>query len=208
MFFNFLPKEEKYFDMFERASENAIKGAAKFRDLVRDYTDIERKIREIEDIEHEGDIITHEIFDKLNRTFITPIDREDIHSLASELDDVLDFVKASSDRFLLYNIKKPTGEVINLAETLVKTAIETSKAIKGLRDMKHTRRIHEYCIEVNSLENEGDNILKNAIAKLFNDHMDPLDVIKWKEIYENIESAIDMCESVANTIGAILAKNA
>jgi predicted phosphate transport protein (TIGR00153 family) len=208
MFFNFLPKEEKYFDMFERVSENAIKAATKFRDLLKNYTDVESKVREIEDLEHEGDIITHEIFDKLNRTFITPIDREDIHSLASELDDVLDFLKAGSDRFVLYNIKKPTEDVINLAETLVKTTIETSKAIKALRDMKHTRRVNEYCIEINSLENEGDNILKNAIAKLFNDNMNPLDVIKWKEIYENIESAIDMCESVANTIGAILAKNA
>jgi len=208
MFFNFLPKEEKYFDMFERASENAIKGATKFRDLLKDYTGVESKVREIEDIEHEGDIITHEIFDKLNRTFITPIDREDIHSLASELDDVLDFLKASSDRLLLYNIKKPTEEVIKLADTLVRTTIETSKAIKSMRDMKHCQRIQQYCIEINSLENEGDNILKNAIAKLFNDRMDPLEVIKWKEIYENIESAIDMCESVANTIGAILAKNA
>ncbi|MCX5749105.1 MAG: DUF47 domain-containing protein [Candidatus Saganbacteria bacterium] len=208
MFFNFLPREEKYFEMFERASENVIVTAAQFRDLLKNYTDVEKKVRDIEELEHEGDIITHEIFDKLNRTFITPIDREDIHSLASELDDVLDFVKASSDRLLLYNIKKPTDESIDQAETLVKISIETSKAIKSLRDMKHSHRIHEYCIEINSLENVGDNILKNAIAKLFNDNLNPLDVIKWKEIYENIESAIDMCESVANTIGAILAKNA
>jgi predicted phosphate transport protein (TIGR00153 family) len=159
-------------------------------------------------LEHEGDIITHEIFDKLNKTFITPIDREDIHSLASEIDDVLDFMKATSDRFLLYKIQKPTQEVINLAETLLKAIIETSKAVSSLRDKKQTRRVHEYCIEVNSLENEGDTILKNAIAKLFNDNMEALDVIKWKEIYENVENAIDMCESVANTIDAILSKNA
>lgn len=208
MKFSFLPKEEKYFDMFERAFDNAIEIGMQLRDLLRNYTDVEEKVRKIEDIEHEGDIITHEIFDKLNRTFITPIDREDIHSLASEIDDVLDFVKAASDRLLLYKIQKPTPEVINLAETLLKTINETAKAIKALRELKNTKRIQEYCIEVNSLENEGDNILKNAIAKLFNDNMNALDVIKWKEIYENLESAIDMCESIANTIGAILAKNA
>ncbi len=208
MFFRFLPREEKYFDMFERASQNAIETATQFNDLLKNYTDIDIKIRKIEDLEHEGDIITHEIFDKLNRTFITPIDREDIHSLASEIDDVLDFIKASSDRLALYNIKKPTEDIIKLSDTLLKAVIETAKAIKELRDLKHTRRINEYCIEVNSLENEGDTILRNAIAKLFNDNMNPLEVIKWKEIYENVESAIDMCESVANTIGAILAKNA
>lgn len=208
MRFSLLPKEEKFFDMFEHAFKNAIKMGTKFRDLLRDYTDIEEKVREMDDIEHEGDIITHEIFDKLNRSFITPFDREDIHSLASEIDDICDFIKATSDRMLLYKIQKPTEDLINLSETLFRTILETAKAIKGLRDLKHTKRMHEYCIEINSLENEGDVILKNSIAKLFNDNMNPLDVIKLKEIYENLESAIDMCESIANTITSIIAKNA
>ncbi len=208
MRFSLLPREEKFFDLFERAAQNAIDAAAAFKELLKNYTDVENKVRKIEDLEHEGDIITHEIFDKLNRSFITPIDREDIHSLASEIDDVVDFLKATSDRMLLYKIEAPTADIINLSDTLLKAITETAKAIRGLRDLKHPRRMQEYCIEVNSLENEGDNILKNAVSKLFNDRMDPLDVIKWKEIYENTESAIDMCESVANTIGAILAKNA
>ncbi len=208
MKFNLIPRDEKFFDMFERAFVNAIEMGTVFNNMLKDYTQVEEKVAKIDDLEHEGDIITHEIFDKLNRTFITPIDREDIHSLASEIDDVLDFIKAASDRLLLYKIKKPTTEVIRLSETLLKTILETSKAVKSLKEMKNSKRIQEYCIEVNSLENEGDTILKNAIAKLFDDNTNALEVIKWKEIYENLESAIDMCESIANTIIAIIAKNA
>lgn len=208
MRFRLLPKEEKFFDMFEKAIANAIEMGTQFRDLLRNYSHLEEKVRKMDDIEHEGDIITHEILDKLNRSFITPIDREDIHSLASEIDDICDFTKATSDRLLLYKIPKPTEDLVKLSDTLLKTILETAKAIKGLRDLKHTKRMHEYCIEINSLENEGDVILKNAIARLFNDNTNPLDVIKLKEIYENIESAIDMCESIANTITAIIAKNA
>jgi len=205
---HFFPKEEKFFEMFERASSNLYRAGTAFKSMLQDFTDIEHKVKNIKDIEHEGDIITHEIFDRLNRTFITPIDREDIHQITSEVDDVLDLILATADRFQLYKIKAPSPESIRLTEVLITAIEEMGRAINSLKDHKHSRRTLDYCVEINRLENEGDNIHKAAIADLFSDHRDAVDIIKWRDIYDHLESAIDKCEDVADTVEGIVVKNA
>jgi uncharacterized protein len=176
--------------------------------MLLDFTNVEQKVKGIKDIEHEGDIITHEIFDKLNRTFITPIDREDIHQITSEVDDVLDLILATADRFQLYKIKTPSQESIKLTDVLLTAIEEMGRAINSLKDHKHSRRTLDYCVEINRLENEGDSIHKAAIADLFSDHRDAIDIIKWRDIYDHLESAIDKCEDVADTVEGIVVKNA
>ncbi|MFH1710370.1 MAG: DUF47 domain-containing protein [bacterium] len=206
--FSFFPKDEKFFDMFERASVNLIKAAQAFKELLDDFTNVEHKVKNIKDIEHEGDIITHEIFDKLNRTFITPIDREDIHQITSEVDDVLDYILSTADRLLLYNVKKPTPLTLKLTDILI-SAIETlGKAVNSLKDSKRSRRTLDYCVEINRLENEGDLLHKSAIGELFSDGKDAIEIIKWRDIYDHIESAIDTCEDIADTVEGIVVKNA
>lgn len=206
--FQFFPKDEKFFDLLERASANLSKGAKAFRNMLQDYTDIEHKVRHIKDLEHEGDIITHEIFDKLNRTFITPIDREDIHKITSEIDDVLDYVLGTADRMLLYKVKVPTPQATKMVDILITAIEEMGKAIHSLKDLKRSRRTLDYCIEINRLENEGDSIHRSVIADLFSDGKDPVEIIKWRDIYNHLENAIDKCEDVADAIESIVVKNA
>jgi predicted phosphate transport protein (TIGR00153 family) len=206
--FSLIPKDEKFFDILEEASDNVQKGAAVFRDLVADWSLTSDKIQQIRDLEHEGDRMTHEVIDRLNRTFITPIDREDIHSLATELDDVIDIIQATMDRMQLYRIDKTSPILVQMAEVLVKATHAIGKAIKSLRDLKHSRRTLDFCIEINRLENEGDAILKVALGELFATPKDVLETIKWKEIYEASEYATDKCEDIANVIEGIVVKNA
>jgi len=206
--FSIIPKEEKFFDIFEEASANVLKTACAFRDLVAHWSPTSDKIKLIHDLEHEGDRMTHEVIDKLNRTFITPLDREDIHSLTTELDDVVDIIQATMDRMVLFRITATTPALLKMAEVLVQSTEALDKAIKSLRDLKHTRRTLDFCIEVNRLENEGDKYLKAALEELFNNPHDVLNVIKWKEIYEAAEFATDKCEDVANVIESIIVKNA
>jgi len=204
----FFPKEEKFFDMFAKGSENVLEGARLLSDLITDYTDIIEKSKRIKEVEHEGDKITHDTVTKLNNTFITPLDREDIYSLICKMDDVLDFIDAVSSRMILYKVKFPTNEARALMDVLLKSVEEMDKAIRELRNIKKPEAILKYCIEINTLENKGDVILRDAVAKLFDDGTSPIDVIKWKEIYENLETAIDRCEDVANVIEGAVLKNA
>ncbi len=208
MSFSLIPKEEKFFDILEEASENVQKTAVAFRDLVSNWSPTSDKIKLIQDLEHEGDRMTHEMIDKLNRSFITPLDREDIHSLASELDDVCDIIHATTDRMQLFRIQNTTSHLIKMAEVIVRATEVVGKAVKSLRDMSHTRRTLDFCIEANRLENEGDALLKEALGELFTNPKDVLEVIKWKEIYEATEFATDKCEDIANVIEGIIVKNA
>ncbi len=204
----FFPREERFFELFDRAAEKIEHGVQRFVDLVNNYSEVEKKIKEIKDIEHESDKITHETIEKLNTTFITPFDREDIHELITKMDDILDFMEAASQRMFLYRVEKPTEELKGLANTLLSAVKEVKVAINKLRNFKDRKPILASCIEINSLENEGDNLLRNAIASLFKNSPDPITVIKLKEIYETIEIAIDRCEDVANIIEGIVLKNA
>ena len=207
MAFSLIPREEKFFDLFEQQVKGMEKAAATFVDLVTDWSDKHPGIAQLRDLEHECDITTHEIMDKLNRTFVTPFDREDIHALAKELDDVVDIIQAVSERMLLFNITKTSPDLIELAKTLQEAVANVSKAVTSVRDLNRPRRILDYCIEINRLENRGDRTSERAIGNLFQGNQDPMDVIKWKEIYDATESAIDKCEDIANIIEGIVVKN-
>jgi predicted phosphate transport protein (TIGR00153 family) len=204
--FNFLPKEVRFYDYFEQQSQNILKAAALLDDLARNFSDARAKTHLIKEVEHAGDLITHEIVRKLNTTFITPLDREDIHSLATRLDDVLDYIEAAAERLVVYRIKEPTSACRAFAEVIVKTAEAMDRAIRCLRNMDPG--FHEHAVEVNRLENTADNLLRDSLAALFEEQGDPIEVIKWKEIYETMEIVTDRCEDVANVIEGIILKMA
>jgi predicted phosphate transport protein (TIGR00153 family) len=204
--FNFLPKEVRFYDYFEQQSDNILKAAALLNDLARNFSDARAKTHLIKEVEHAGDLITHEIVRKLNTTFITPLDREDIHALATRLDDVLDYIEAAAERLVVYRIKEPTSACRAFAEVIVKTAEAMDRAIRCLRNMDPG--FHEHAVEVNRLENTADNLLRDSLAALFEEQSDPIEVIKWKEIYETMEIVTDRCEDVANVIEGIILKMA
>ena len=206
--FSFIPRDEKFFDILEEASVNVLLTAKTFRELVGQWSQNSPLLQQLRDLEHEGDRMTHEIIDKLNRTFITPIDREDIHALTSGLDDVVDVIQATADRMQLYRIDKTDPHLQRMAEVLIKASEAIVKAVKSLRELSHSRRTLDFCIEINRLENEGDVLLKTALGELFRDHKDALEILKWKEVYEQTEFATDKCEDIANIIEGIVVKNA
>jgi uncharacterized protein len=204
--FNLIPREVHFFDLFDQQSEHIIRAAALLHELVHNFADARAKVHLIKEIEHQGDLVTHEIVKRLNTTFITPIDREDIHDLATRLDDVLDYIEAASERLVVYRIKEPTSACRAMAEVIVKIATSMDRAIKCLRTMDAS--FHEHAVEVNRLENTADNLLRDSLAALFEEQGDPIEVIKWKEIYETMEIVTDRCEDVANVIEGIILKMA
>ncbi|MBI4051998.1 MAG: DUF47 domain-containing protein [Elusimicrobia bacterium] len=206
MAFSLIPKETKFFSLFESQASHICEAARVFQEALSQSNLDPTAIKTIRDIEHEADINTHEIIDKLNRTFITPFDREDIHELASEMDDVVDLIQGAASRMHLYRITKATEELAQLGETLYQATEMVKKAVMGLNNLKSSRRILDYCIEINRLENAGDQLVELALGKLFSNHQDPLEVMKWKEIYEITEEAIDKCEDVANVVESIVVK--
>jgi predicted phosphate transport protein (TIGR00153 family) len=186
-----------------------VEGAKEFLSLVSTGANIEAKAKRISDIEHETDVITHRCVEALHKTFITPIDRDSIHRLITKMDDIMDFVEAAAERLALYEITTMTAEVRDLADVLVRASEQVALAAKGLRNLKSPQTILKVCVDVNRLENEGDQILRRAVAKLFKESAnDPIHVIKWKEIYENLESATDRCEDVANIIEGVVLEHA
>lgn len=201
-----IPREERFFDLFHEAAVNVVKGADLLVKLVRGEGDVTALAREIENTEHEGDILTHEIFDRLNHTFVTPLDHDDIHDLAGRLDDVLDNIEATADRMHLYDAGEPTPEMVHLVEVLAEATTVVERALAYLKDMKNARRILDYCIEVHRLENVGDEQSRLALAKLFKGG-DAMRALKWKEIYDHVENAVDKCEDVAAIIEGIVVKH-
>lgn len=209
MAFSFIPTEQKFFGLFETQAAYSVEAANAFCALAKDWGkqtlsfDPFEKLREIE---HEADVTAHEIKDLLNRTFITPFDREDIYRLASDLDDIVDTIESVTTRMRHYHVKQSTEDLAIMADLLVHAAEAVHKAISSLRDKNKLRQLHECCIEVNRIEKAADRHIGLVISKLFEGQPDPLDVMKWKEIYEGIEAAIDTCEDVANTIESIVIK--
>jgi predicted phosphate transport protein (TIGR00153 family) len=209
VFGRLLPREMSFFEFFEQHAALTLEGAKAFRDLVSQGANVSVSAKRIKEIEHEADTVTHRCVEALHKTFITPIDRNDVHRLISRMDDILDAVEAAAERITLYEVSEMTPEVRELAHILVKAADKVAVALKGLRDMKHAQPIMDACVDVNRLENEGDAILRIAVARLFRESKDdPITVIKWKEIYENLESATDRCEDVANIVEGIVLENA
>ena len=198
-----VPREESFFDLFEEMARKVQQGAEALLDLLTNYSDIDRKTGLVLDIEHEGDEITHEVIRRLNTTFITPFDREDIHRLASSLDDILDHIEAAAEYLQLHKIENPLPQMVSLTETLTDAARKTSVAMPNLRKMKN---LEEYWIEINRLENEGDRFYRRTIAELFSGDYKAMDVLKYKDIIEEIETAIDRLEDVTNTMESIVLK--
>ena len=203
----FFPKETDFFVMFDKAARNLNKGAVLLVEMMEDLSKAETKSKEIYEVEQEGDMLTHEVMRRLNKTFITPLDREDIHALISRIDDVLDLIWASADRATLFKIKDSTPEAVELSKCILSTTEVITKAVTSLKEKKYSY-IQEYCIEINRLENAADKIFREALARLFENTKDPILVIKWKNIYENLEDATDICEDVANILESIVLKHA
>ena len=204
--FSLIPREVRFFDLFEQQSQHIIKAAQLLHELVHHFADARAKAHAIKEVEHQGDQLTHEVVKRLNTTFITPIDREDIHALATRLDDVLDFIEAAAERLVVYRIKEPTSACRAMAEVIVQQTHAMDRTIRCLRTMDPS--FHEHTVEVNRLENSGDNLLRDSLAALFEEQADPIEVIKWKEIYETMETVTDRCEDVVNVIEGIILKMA
>jgi predicted phosphate transport protein (TIGR00153 family) len=206
-----LPREEKFFRYFENDVDNLLAAARIFVELMtNEITKEERsqKIKRIEELEHKGDEITHQIFHEVGATFITPFDREDIHELASKIDDILDYLQGAATRIVLYGVKKISPEQERLAAIVHDQVVELHKAVKNLHDFKHVTAIRESLVRINSMENEADDLFERAIAELFDTCDDPIKLIKSKELLVSLETATDQCEDAANVIESILVKNA
>ncbi len=201
-----LPQEERFFELFDAAAANVVKGAELLLELVNNPDRAAELRHQIEEVEHEGDITTHEIADRLNRTFVTPFDHEDIHNLAGRMDDVLDNIEATADRMFLYDAGTPSAEMVALVEVLHEATVTLQKAVAGLQNMKNARRVLDYCIEIHRLENVGDEDSRKALAKLFKTS-DAIYALKWKELYDHVENAIDKCEDVASIVEGIVVKH-
>lgn len=200
-----IPRDRAFFDLFDRSAANAVEGAKVYQQMVTTYGDPKVWHKQIFDLEHKGDDITHETIRRLNTTFVTPIDREDIHGLATDLDDIVDFVEAAADMFILHNIEAPTEEARQQADVLVAICEAVAQAVQYLRRFKG---LEEHWVTVHQLENDGDRIYRRAIASLFGGNYKAMDVLKWKEIYDQVEQAIDGCERIATRLEAIVLKHA
>ena len=199
-----LPHDASFFAHFEHQGKKTVEGCRAFLEMVEHPTDLESRAERVKQIEHECDEITHAVVEGLHKTFITPIDRGDIYALITKMDDIMDFVEAAADRVALYEIPSMTKEVGDLARCLVSSAEHVLGAVSSIRDLGKPNGILQHCIEINRLENVADNILRSALARLFKEEKDPIAVIKWKEIYETLESATDRCEDVANIIEGLV----
>ncbi len=202
-----LPKSIDFFVYFEEAVKIIKEGANELNLLYDNFDNLKVRVERIKELEHECDKITHKTLEHLNKTFICPFDREDIHSLITKMDNILDFIDAASQRTYLYKIEKPTEEGRRLVKILVSSVELVYEAIKDLKNFKKPKKILELCVEINTHENEGDVALRQGLANLFESQRDPIEIIKRKEIYENLENAIDSCEDVANVMEAIILKN-
>ena len=206
--FSFMPRNEKFFDLFEESARNMVKAARGLQELVETWKNIEGRIAEITELEHQGDIITHQIIAQLNRTFVTPFDREDIALLAHTMDDITDFIHAAADAMFIYKIDRPSERARELADIIVQAAAEVERAMPKLRHRADLKQIPGCCVEMNRLENLADRVFRAAMAELFDGTLDITQVIKWREIYEHMEEATDRCEDVANVLEGVALKHA
>jgi predicted phosphate transport protein (TIGR00153 family) len=207
--FSFIPKDVGFYDLFEEETANLVIAAEKLVDLFDNYEDVEAKAKELKEFEHRGDVITHEIIARLHRSFVTPIDREDITYLAHSMDDVMDFIEAAGRTAYLYNIAQPTERARELARIVLKMARKLNEVVPRLRRRDQFPWILKQCVEINTLENEADDVQHTALAELFEVcRLDACEVIKWREIYEHLENATDRGEDVANVLEGIVLKHA
>ncbi len=201
--FSLFPREEDFFVLFRKQAALVRQGCTDLQAMVERFDDLEGRARRLKEVEHQGDLVTHELYERLNRTFITPLEREDIHDLASGLDDVLDAAEAIGSRLVLFHITGTTQPAVRLAQILTQSSVQIEQAVDHLKDLKN---LMGFTVEINRLENEADTISREAMADLFTGRHELIDVLRWKEIYGRLEGAADRCEDVANTIEAIVLK--
>ena len=200
-----IPREERFYDMFVEDAANMLAAARTLESFFTTYEDRERIAAQLRDLEHRGDQLSHEIGHKLEATFVTPFDREDIHALINRLDDIVDLIEEVADTCILYHITEPTEPARAQAAIITKQCIQLREALSHLRRF---RNLDKYWIEIHRLENDGDQVTRQAVASLFRDGTDPLDVVKWKDVYDLLENTIDACEDAANVIERIVVKHA
>ena len=208
MAFKFLPKGFNFLELFEKQVDCAVEASRYFSMLVSKITVDDTYVKKIQELEHQGDEAAHAIIEHLNKTFITPFDREDIHELTKELDNVTDMIYNIARRLAIYKFNEVNETLVNFASVIEKSVQEVASVIKGLNNLKNSKSIQESCVEINRLENVGDTMRDSALAELFDTIKDPIMVIKWKEIYEFAETVLDICEDVANVVESILVKQA
>jgi uncharacterized protein len=199
-----VPRDRVFFDLFAEAGQNTLRAARLLREMLQKWPDEEGLSRDILKCEQEGDRITHDIVQRLNTTFVTPLDREDIYGLATQLDDIVDFIEEGADFLSLYKIEAPMAQAEAMAEVLVGSCEQLEAALANLRGFKG---LEHYWIEIHRLENDGDRIFRDAVASLFDNGIDPMVVIRWKEIFAVLERAIDATETAAHILEGIVIKN-
>jgi uncharacterized protein Yka (UPF0111/DUF47 family) len=197
-----VPQEKLFFDLFEKQAAVLIEAAEHLVSIIEDYNDIKNKVHKMKQLEHRGDEITHSIYEHLNRTFITPLEPEEISNLASALDDILDYIDGTAQQMLVYGIEETDDHMTEFSKLIALCVVEIEGAIRGIRDMKNPKYIEERCIEINRLENLADDVLGHSIRELFQCN-DAIKIIKLKDIYENLELATDKCEDAANVLSDI-----
>lgn len=208
MGFSFLPKDQNFFVLFSKQAGFAVSAATLFVEITSKGIYDDDAVRKMRNLEHQADEVTHEIIERLNKTFITPFDREDIFTLTKELDSVIDMLYTITNRMKVYNINEVNHDLIEFSNVIEKSVRALTTAIEGLKDTKHPKAALDSCIEVNRLENIGDNMRDAILAKLFETAKDPVYLIKWKEIYQFAETVLDICEDVAHVVESIIVKQA
>ncbi|MCC6748941.1 MAG: DUF47 domain-containing protein [Deltaproteobacteria bacterium] len=208
MFKRLLPRETSFFDYFEQHAALTLEGAKEMLSLVSTGANIPAKAKRIKEIEHECDVLTHRCIAALHKTFITPMERHDIHKLMSKMDDIMDYVEAAGDRFAVYEVPEMRAEARDLADVIVRSAEVIQQGLAALRSGKDGDGVLKCCVEIHRLENEGDAVLRSALGRLFKEEKDAISVIKWKEIFEQLENASDCCEDVANVLEGVVLESA
>jgi predicted phosphate transport protein (TIGR00153 family) len=208
MKFSFFPRNSSFYDIFEALAAKLLQSSELLVDMLQYFENVDMKAARIKEVEHESDELTHDLYRLINQTFVTPLDREDIAALAQRLDDVVDWVEAAATMIKIYGIEKPTLAARGLADITRMQNLQLQKAMVLLRSKGQLKNILDHTREINRLENEADTLYLNAMAELFQGEMHPIDVIKWRDIYESLESATDSCEDVAHVLEGIVLKHA
>lgn len=206
MFNRFMPKEEDFYSLLEQTANFVIQGTDQLQQLLDNYADLDTRLQTLENLEHACDRVTHVTMDRLNKAFITPFDREDIHRLVIAIDDVMDTAEAAAQRMQMCRIKKTGEDAQKLGHIIHRQSQCIQRAVSALRDMRNSNLIQDQCVEIHRLENESDIIMKKAIGRLFDEEKDAVEILKMKEVYENLEVVTDRCEAVASTIQGVIVK--
>ena len=202
------PKQENFFDYFEELANKIEEGGRLFLEMTENHDYSESKVARLKEIEHEADIITHRTYEKMHTTFLTPIDREDIYALVNKMDSIMDVIEATAIRIHLYKVKKVDDQIIKQAKILNEAITKVKSIVHAMRNMKNSKMILDGCVEINTLENAGDVVLRTIMANLFENEKDAIELVKWKDIFQLLEEAIDDCEDVSNIVEGIVLKHA